>query len=81
MTAIDTSFGYAFEELRAQRAEMRADRDELRLETRAGFSEVRARFAEVRADISALQRQMTQIVAGLAIALLGVVAAGIFAAL
>ena len=74
MTAIDTTIDNGFEELRAQRAEMRADREALRLEMRAGF-------AEVRADISALQRQVTQIVTGLAIALLGIVAAGIVATL
>ncbi len=46
-----------------------------------GFEEMRAGFAEVRADISALQRLITQILAGFAITLLGVVAAGIVAAL
>ena len=66
MRAIDTSFERAF-------AEMRADRESRAIEMRAGF-------AEVRADISALQRQVTQICAGFAVALLGVVAAGIVAA-
>jgi hypothetical protein len=66
MRAIDTSFERAF-------AEMRADRESRTIEMRAGF-------AEIRADISALQRQVTQICAGFAVALLGVVAAGIVAA-
>jgi hypothetical protein len=77
MSAIDTSFERAFAEMRADREsrtiEMRADRESRTIEMRAGF-------AEVRADISALQRQVTQICAGFAVALLGVVAAGIVAA-
>jgi hypothetical protein len=77
MSAIDTSFQRVFDEMRADRdslrTEMCADRDSLRTEMRAGF-------AEVRSDISALQRQVTQICAGFAVALLGVVAAGIVAA-
>jgi hypothetical protein len=73
MSAIDTSYQHVFAELRAERAAMTAAVESLRTETRAGF-------AEVRSDISALQRQVTQICGGFAVALLGVVAAGIVAA-
>ena len=88
MSAIDTSFQRVFDELRADRdslrTEMCADRDSLRTEMCADRdslrTEMRAGFAEVRSGISALQRQVTQICAGFAVALLGVVAAGIVAA-
>jgi hypothetical protein len=73
MNAIDTSFQRVFDGMRAERGRMSAGGEALRTEMRAGF-------AEVRSDISALQRQVTQICAGFAVALLGVVAAGIVAA-
>jgi hypothetical protein len=73
MSAIDTSFERVFDEMRAERGRLSAEIESLRAEMRAGF-------AEVRSDISALQRQMTQVCAGFAIALLGVVAEGIVAA-
>jgi hypothetical protein len=73
MSALDTSFERVFDEMRAERGRMSAEVESLRTEMRAGF-------AEVRTDISTLQRQVTQICAGFAIALLGVVAAGIVAA-
>ena len=84
MSAIDTSFERVFDEMRAERARMSAEDQSLRAEVRAEMSalrtEMRTGFVEVRSDISALQRQMTQICAGFAAALLGVVAAGIVAA-
>lgn len=73
MNAIDTSFQRVFDEMRAERGRMRAAGEALRTEMRAGF-------ADVRSDISGLQRQVTQICAGFAVALLGVVSAGIVAA-
>jgi hypothetical protein len=73
MSAIDTSFQRVFEEMRAERGRMSAGGEALRMEMRAGF-------AETRSDISALQRQVTQICAGFAVASLGVVATGIVAA-
>jgi hypothetical protein len=73
MSAIDTSFQRVFDEMRAERGRMSAEGEALRNEMRAGF-------AEIRSDISALQQQVTQICAGFAAALLGVVAAGIVAA-
>ncbi|HEX6582358.1 MAG TPA: hypothetical protein VF056_02065 [Thermoleophilaceae bacterium] len=69
MALIDERFERGFEEMRDMRAEMRSMR-----------AEMHAGFAEVRADISALQRLTTQIFAGFAITLLGVVAAGLVAA-
>ena len=73
MSAIDTGFERIFDEMRAERARMTSEHESLRAEMRAGF-------AEVRSDISALQRQVTQVCVGFAVALLGVVAAGILAA-
>ena len=64
MSAIDTSFQRVFDEMRAERGRMSAEGETLRIEMRAGF-------AEVRADISALQRQVTQICAGFAVAVGG----------
>jgi hypothetical protein len=43
--------------------------------------EMHAGFAALRSDLAALQRQVTHILAGFAIALLGVVAAGLAAAI
>jgi hypothetical protein len=42
--------------------------------------EMHAGFAALRSDLSAVQRQVTHILAGFAIALLGVIAAGMAAA-
>jgi hypothetical protein len=47
----------------------------------AGFVALRAEIAGVRDDLSAFQRQVTHILAGFAIGLLGVVAAGAAAAI
>ena len=69
MALIDERFERAFEEMRAMREEMRA-----------GFVGLRGEIAHVRSDLSAWQRQITHILAGFAIALLGIVAAGIAAA-
>jgi hypothetical protein len=73
MSAIDTSFQRVFDEMRAERGRMSAEGEALRTEMRTGF-------AGVCSDISALQRQVTQVCAGFAVVLLGVVAAGIVAA-
>ncbi len=70
MALIDERFERGFEEMRAMREEMRA-----------GFAGVRGEIAQVRGDLAALQRQITHILAGFAITLLGVVAAGIAAAI
>jgi hypothetical protein len=70
MAVIDERFERAFEEMGAMREEMRA-----------GFVSLRGEIAEVRGDLSAFQRQVTHILAGFAIALLGVVAAGVAAAI
>ena len=64
MTAIDDRFERLFDEMREQRHEMRA-----------GFAEIRADLAEMRSDLSAVQRQMTLIVGGFAIGLLGLLGA------
>ena len=50
-------------------------------EMRAMREEMHAGFAALRSDLSALQRQITHILAGLAIALLGVIAAGMATAI
>jgi hypothetical protein len=50
-------------------------------EMRAMREEMRAGFAALRVDLSAFQRQVKQILAGFAITLLGVVAAGVAATL
>jgi hypothetical protein len=73
MSAIDTTFQRVFEEMRAERAEFSTEMRELRAEMRAGF-------AELRAEMIAIHRQVTQIVAGFAIALVGVLAALVVAA-
>jgi hypothetical protein len=78
MTAIDRTFDHLWEEARADRAELRA---ELRAEMRAMRVEIKSETAAIRSDISALQRQMTQIFARFTVALLGIVAAGVGAAL
>jgi hypothetical protein len=49
-------------------------------EMRAMREEMHAGFAALRSDLSAVQRQVTHILAGFAIALLGVIAAGMAAA-
>jgi hypothetical protein len=50
-------------------------------EMRAMREEMHAGFAALRGDLSAFQRQVTHILAGFAITLLGVVAAGVAAAI
>ncbi len=82
MALIDERFERGFEEMAAMRAEMRAGFADMRAEisgVRGDLSGVRADISAVRADLSATQRQMIQIVAGLAIALLGVLTAAIAA--
>jgi hypothetical protein len=69
MILIDEKFDRGIEEMRAMREEMHA-----------GFAALRGEIADVRGDLSAFQRQVTHILAGFAIGLLGVVAAGIVAA-
>jgi ATP/maltotriose-dependent transcriptional regulator MalT len=70
MVVIDERFERGFEEMRAMREDMHA-----------GFAALRGEMAHVRGDLSAFQRQVTQILAGFAITLLGVVAAGVAAAI
>ena len=70
MAVIDERSERGFDEMRALRAEMHA-----------GFAQVHTEFAQMRADMSALQRQIMHIFAGFAIALLGVVGAGVVATL
>lgn len=65
-SVIDERFERGFGEMREMREEMRA-----------GFVGLRGEIAEIRGDLSAFQRQVTHIVAGFAIALLGVVAAAV----
>jgi hypothetical protein len=77
MAVIDARFEHAFDELRAMREEMRAEFAAVRGE----IAGLRGDVAEVRGDLSAFQRQVTHILAGLAVALLGVVAAGVAAAI
>ena len=84
MALIDERFERGFEKMAAIRAEMRAGFADMRAEisgVRGDLSGVRADISAVRADLSATQRQMIQIVAGLAIALLGVLTAAIAAGL
>ena len=91
MAVIDARFEHAFEELRAMREEMRAEFAAVRGEIgglrdefaglRGEFAGLRGDVADVRGDLSAFQRQVTHILAGFAIALLGVMAAGVAAAI
>jgi hypothetical protein len=72
-----------FSELRAEmhsgfsglRAEMQSGISELRAEMQSGFSELRAEIAASRADLWAFQKQVLSIVAGFAIALIGLLGA------
>jgi predicted nucleic acid-binding Zn-ribbon protein len=80
MSAIDTSFERVFEEMRAERAEVRAEIRGLRAEIHDLRAEMHARFAETREDTLALHRQVTQILTGLTMALIGALAAAIVAA-
>ena len=68
------AIGATFDELRAGRIELRQEMAEMRAEMRAGFS-------ELREQIAGLQRQLNRIVAGFALALLGIVGAALTAAL
>jgi hypothetical protein len=81
MAAMDEKFDRLFTETRALRAEMGEGFAEVRAEMRAGFGELRAEmragFAEQRGELVALQRQLTFIVAGFAVALIGVLAAAV----
>jgi len=77
MAVIDARFDHAFEEMRATRDEMRVGFAGLRGE----IAGLRSDVAEVRGSLSAFQRQVTHILAGFAITLLGVVAAGVAAAI
>jgi hypothetical protein len=77
MAVIDERFERGFEEMRAMHEEMHAGFVALRGE----IVEMRGDISEVRGSLLALQQTVTQIVAGFAIALLGVVAAGVTAAI
>ena len=84
MAVIDARFEHAFEDTRAMREEMRAEFAALRGEIAALRGEIaglRGDVVEVRWNLAAFQRQVTHILAGFAIALLGVVAAGAAAAI
>ena len=94
MAVIDARFERAFEEIRAMREEMRADFVAVRNEiagvdagvrsdiagVRSDIAGLRGQNAGLRGDLAAFQRQMTHILAGFAIALLGVIATGVAAA-
>jgi hypothetical protein len=60
MAAIDDTFDRVFRELHTLREEMRA-----------GFAELRGEIGGVRSDLAASHRQMTRIVAMLALSLIG----------
>jgi uncharacterized coiled-coil DUF342 family protein len=84
MAVIDERFERGFDEMRALRAEMHAGFAQVHTDfaqVHTQFAQVHTEFAQVRADMSALQRQLTHIFAGFAIALLGVVGAEIVAKL
>ena len=81
---IDERFERGVDEMRALRAEMHACFAQVHTEfaqVHTQFAQVHTEFAQMRADMSALQRQMMHIFAGFAIALLGVVGAGVVATL
>jgi hypothetical protein len=71
MAAIDQRFDRESEAIRDLGREIRDLRDEMR----SGFSELRAEIAGCRADLWAFQKQVLPIVAGLAIALIGLLGA------
>ena len=71
MAAIDQSFDRESEAIRDLGREIRELRDEMR----SGFSELRVEIAGCRADLWAFQKQVLSIVAGLAIALIGLLGA------
>ena len=81
MTAIDTSFERAFEEMRAERAGLRADMRAIRADLNAFRAEMRAETVAIRGDMSALQRQVSRILLGCVVGLLGLGAAAFGAAL
>jgi hypothetical protein len=81
MAAIDDKFDRQLEELRALRSEMRSGFSELRAEMRTGFTEMRAEMAAIRSDLWNFQRQALTIVAGLLIALVGLLGAFVAAQL
>jgi hypothetical protein len=72
MDAIDGRFDRHFEEIGVLREEMRAGFATLQAE----IGGVRAEIASVRSDLAAFQRQVTLIVAGFGVGLLGVLGAG-----
>ena len=81
MERIDKNFDRVFDELRAGRAEMVGQMNALRLDMRTEFGNVRTEFGNVRgelvnvrADLSALHRQVTHILGGFAVALVGAIA-------
>ena len=79
MAAIDKGFDRQFEELRVLREDMRAGFAALRVEiecVRAEVVGVRAEVASVRSDLAAFQRQVTLVVAGFGVGLLGLLGAG-----
>ena len=90
MALIDAKFDRGLDEMRALREEMRVGFASLRGElgivrgelvtVRGDITGMRGDISELRGDVMALQRQMTQIFAGFAIALLGAIGAGLFAA-
>ena len=71
MAAIDQRFDRESEAIRDLGREIRDLRDEMR----SGFSELRVEIAGCRADLWAFQKQVLPIVAGLAIALIGLLGA------
>jgi hypothetical protein len=75
MTTIDEKFDRQFEVLRLFREEMRAGFAALRAELGSEINGVRCELASVRADLAAFQRQVTLIVAGFAVGLLGLLSA------
>jgi hypothetical protein len=84
MAVIDERFEHAFGEMRAAREEMRVGFAGLRGEIaglRGDVAAIRGDVAEVRGGLSAFQRQVTHILAGFALGLLGVLAALITATL
>jgi hypothetical protein len=82
MTLIDEKFDRGFDEMRSVREEMRVGFAAVHGDLaaiRGDMAAMRGDISELRGGLSALQRQLTQIFAGFAIALLGVIAAGIVA--
>jgi hypothetical protein len=67
MATMDKSLDRLSEEIHALRDEMRS-----------GFASLRDEVAEVRRDVFTAQRQMTLIMAGFAVGLLGLLGAGQF---